>query len=99
MRQAEGVRIDLPTPPSVSDGTDSPADLVATAAAAGLDVVALTDHDTTGGGAAAWAAPPPGLTIVPGMGLSCPYFPADEPPNPGPLLAYPFSPPHPPLPP
>ena len=43
------MRIDLHTHSSVSDGTDSPAELVANAAAAGLDVVALTDHDTFDG--------------------------------------------------
>jgi predicted metal-dependent phosphoesterase TrpH len=89
------VRIDLHTHSSVSDGTDSPAELVATAAAAGLDVVALTDHDTTAGWAAAQAARPPGLTIVPGMELSCRYFPADEPPIAVHLLAYLFDPLHP----
>lgn len=41
------------------------------AAEAGLDVVALTDHDTTGGHAQASAARPPGLTFIPGMELSC----------------------------
>ncbi|HKN98942.1 MAG TPA: PHP domain-containing protein [Pseudonocardiaceae bacterium] len=65
------VRIDLHTHSRVSDGTDSPAELVATAAAAGLDVVALTDHDTTAGWADAAAALPPGLTLVPGAELSC----------------------------
>src|ERR1700709_699167 len=92
MRQAEGVRIDLHTHSSVSDGTDSPAELGATAAAAGLAVVALADHDTTGGWAAAWAARPPGLTVVPGMELSCRYFPTDEPPISVHLLAYLFDP-------
>jgi len=89
------VRIDLHTHSSVSDGTDSPAALVATAAAAGLDVVALTDHDTTAGWAAADAARPAGLTIVPGMELSCRYFPAGEPPISVHLLAYLFDPQHP----
>nr|WP_221204164.1 PHP domain-containing protein [Modestobacter versicolor] len=89
------VRIDLHTHSSVSDGTDSPAALVATAAAAGLDVVALTDHDTTAGWAAAEAARPPGLTLVPGLELSCRYFPADEPPISVHLLAYLFDPLHP----
>jgi len=89
------VRIDLHTHSSVSDGTDSPAALVATAAAAGLDVVALTDHDTTAGWAAAAAARPAGLTIVPGMELSCRYFPAEEPPISVHLLAYLFDPQHP----
>ena len=43
------MRIDLHTHTSVSDGTDSPAGLMTIARASGLDVVALTDHDTTGG--------------------------------------------------
>jgi predicted metal-dependent phosphoesterase TrpH len=47
------MRIDLHTHSSVSDGTQTPAELLATAAAAGLDVVALTDHDTTDGWAPA----------------------------------------------
>jgi predicted metal-dependent phosphoesterase TrpH len=93
--QAEAVRIDLHTHSAVSDGTDSPAELIATAAAAGLDVVALTDHDTTAGWAAASAARPPGLTIVPGMELSCRYFSSDEPPIAVHLLAYLFDPLHP----
>jgi predicted metal-dependent phosphoesterase TrpH len=86
------MRIDLHTHSSVSDGTDSPAELVAAAAAAGLDVVALTDHDTTDGWDAARAACPPGLTLVPGTELSCRWFPADAPPISVHLLAYLFDP-------
>lgn len=41
------------------------------AAAAGLDAVALTDHDTTAGHAEARDALPEGLTLIPGMELSC----------------------------
>ena len=41
------------------------------ARAAGLGVIALTDHDTVAGHPAARAALPPGLTLVPGMELSC----------------------------
>jgi predicted metal-dependent phosphoesterase TrpH len=41
------------------------------ARAAGLDVIALTDHDTVGGHAEAMRELPPGLTFVPGMELSC----------------------------
>jgi predicted metal-dependent phosphoesterase TrpH len=41
------------------------------ASAAGLDAVALTDHDTVAGHAAARAALPSGLTLLPGMELSC----------------------------
>ena len=50
------MRIDLHTHSTASDGTDTPAELVRNAAAAGLDVVALTDHDTVGGHAEAVAA-------------------------------------------
>ncbi|MET8897705.1 PHP domain-containing protein [Streptomyces albogriseolus] len=65
------MRIDLHTHSTASDGTDTPAELVRKAAAAGLDVVALTDHDTTRGHAEALAALPQGLTLVPGAELSC----------------------------
>jgi len=65
------VRIDLHVHSSASDGTDSPAEVIRRAAAAGLDVLALTDHDTQAGIAEARAALPPGLTLLPGMELSC----------------------------
>ncbi|HWC81951.1 MAG TPA: PHP domain-containing protein [Pseudonocardiaceae bacterium] len=65
------MRIDLHTHSTVSDGTDTPAELVANAARVGLDVVALTDHDTTGGWNAAADALPSGLTLVRGAELSC----------------------------
>ncbi|MFF2808898.1 PHP domain-containing protein [Streptomyces sp. NPDC058000] len=65
------MRIDLHTHSTASDGTDTPAELVRNAAAAGLDVVALTDHDTVGGYAEARAALPEGLTLVTGAELSC----------------------------
>ncbi|GLW56215.1 PHP domain-containing protein [Kitasatospora phosalacinea] len=66
------MRIDLHAHSNASDGTDSPAELVANAVAAGLDVVALTDHDTVAGyGAAAAAVAGTGLVLVPGAELSC----------------------------
>ncbi|MCP2255291.1 hypothetical protein LY13_004065 [Prauserella aidingensis] len=65
------VRIDLHTHSTVSDGTDGPAELVAVAAAAGLGVVALTDHDTTAGWQSAADALPRGMWLVPGAELSC----------------------------
>ncbi len=71
------MRIDLHTHSTASDGTESPAQLMRTAAAAGLDVVAITDHDTTAGWADAFAARPPGLTVVPGVEFSCVYAPPD----------------------
>jgi predicted metal-dependent phosphoesterase TrpH len=66
------VRIDLHAHSTVSDGTESPAHVMRAAAAAGLDVVALTDHDSTAGWAeAAQEARALGLTLVPGMEVSC----------------------------
>ncbi|GGU52971.1 PHP domain-containing protein [Streptomyces lavendofoliae] len=68
------MRIDLHTHSTASDGTDTPAGLVRAAAAAGLDVVALTDHDTTRGHAEAVAALADldrEITLVTGAELSC----------------------------
>src|ERR1700732_1946938 len=65
------VRIDLHTHSSVSDGPAPPAAVMRYARSAGLDVVALTDHDTVAGHAEALAGLPPGLTFIPGMELSC----------------------------
>jgi predicted metal-dependent phosphoesterase TrpH len=64
-------RIDLHTHSTASDGTDAPAEVVAVAAAAGLDVLALTDHDTTAGWDAAAAALPAGMRLVRGAEFSC----------------------------
>lgn len=63
--------IDLHCHSKASDGTEDPAGVMARAAAAGVDVVALTDHDTTAGIPAATAALPSGLTLVTGAELSC----------------------------
>jgi 3',5'-nucleoside bisphosphate phosphatase len=68
------VLIDLHTHSTASDGTDSPADLVRHAAAAGVDVLGLTDHDTTAGWQAALDARPPGITVVPGAEFSCEHW-------------------------
>lgn len=66
------MRIDLHAHSNVSDGTETPADVMASAARAGLDVVALTDHDSTDGWAeAALAAVENGVALVPGMEISC----------------------------
>lgn len=57
-----------------SDGTEPPAEVVASAHRAGLRTVALTDHDTTAGWAeAADAAVSLGMTFLPGMELSARY--------------------------
>src|SRR3954465_5008797 len=89
------MRIDLHTHSSVSDGTETPAELLATARAAGLDVVALTDHDTTAGWSLAEASRPAGLTVGPGMERSCRGVPPAQPPTSVHLLAYLFDPEHP----
>lgn len=65
------MRIDLHTHSSASDGTDAPEQLVRKARHAGLDVLGITDHDTTRGWAQAAAALPAGLTLVRGAELSC----------------------------
>jgi predicted metal-dependent phosphoesterase TrpH len=65
------VRADLHSHSTASDGTCPPAEVMRQARAAGLGVIALTDHDTVAGHPAARAALPAGLTLVPGMELSC----------------------------
>ncbi|AGZ46247.1 PHP domain-containing protein [Actinoplanes friuliensis] len=84
-------RIDLHCHSTASDGTLTPAELVRAGSEAGLDVMAITDHDTTGGWAAAAAARPSGLTLVRGAELSCRWF-GVEPAIPLHLLAYLFDP-------
>ncbi|MFW6598397.1 PHP domain-containing protein [Propionibacteriaceae bacterium Y2011] len=65
------MRIDLHTHSAVSDGTDAPADLVRAAERAGLDVIALTDHDTMDGIAEAVATGEEvGVHVVAGMEVS-----------------------------
>jgi predicted metal-dependent phosphoesterase TrpH len=83
-------RIDLHTHSTASDGTLTPAELMAAAAAA-VDVVAITDHDTTLGWEPAAAARPDGLSLVRGAELSCRWY-GVEPAIPLHLLAYLFDP-------
>lgn len=68
------MRIDLHTHSSASDGTQPPAVLVEAAAEAGLDVLAITDHDSTAGwDEAAAAAERLGITLVRGIEISTRY--------------------------
>lgn len=65
------MRIDLHIHSAVSDGTDTPQALIEHAAAAGLDAVALTDHDTFDGLDAALAAGKRvGVEVLPGVEFS-----------------------------
>lgn len=64
--------IDLHTHSTHSDGTEPPGTVVRQAAAAGIDVVALTDHDvTTGWREADLAGCETGTVVVPGIEVSC----------------------------
>lgn len=64
--------IDLHTHSTVSDGTDTPEELVALAAKVGLSALALTDHDRQDGIAAARKrAKEAGIELVAGTEISC----------------------------
>ena len=68
------MRIDLHTHSDRSDGTESPTELVRRARARGIDVLAVTDHDTTESWAeAASEAARGGVTLVPGIEVSCTF--------------------------
>ncbi|MGI9155123.1 MAG: PHP domain-containing protein [Marmoricola sp.] len=68
------MQIDLHTHSTRSDGTVTPAALVAEAVEKGLDVLALTDHDTAEGWPeAVRAAAELGITLVRGMEISATY--------------------------
>jgi predicted metal-dependent phosphoesterase TrpH len=88
--------IDQHTHSTASDGTDTPEQLVAAAHRAGVDVLAITDHDTTGGWDAAAAALPSGMRLVRGAEFSC-VSPTgrEERPVSVHLLGYLFDPAHP----
>jgi predicted metal-dependent phosphoesterase TrpH len=68
------VRIDLHTHSNRSDGTESPAELVHRARASGIDVLGLTDHDTTESWAeASDVAARTDVTLVRGIEVSCTF--------------------------
>ena len=69
--------IDLHAHTIRSDGTDSPAQLVERAAAQGIDVLGLTDHDTIDGWMEAVTALPRGMTLVPGVEVSAVWHEED----------------------
>lgn len=66
--------IDLHVHSTASDGTCSPAELVALAKEAGLQAFALTDHDSVDGiEEALQAGERLGMEVIPGVELSCNY--------------------------
>lgn len=87
--------IDLHTHSTASDGTDTPAELVAKAVEAGLRTMAITDHDTTGGwdeAAAAVRRLPAPFTLIMGTEFSCVHPGADGRPLSLHLLGYLYDP-------
>jgi len=62
--------IDLHTHTTASDGTDSPSELVNKALSAGIETLAITDHDSTSGWAEAIAALRPPMSLVLGAEVS-----------------------------
>lgn len=66
------MKIDLHCHSTRSDGTYAPADVVQRAHAAGIDVLALTDHDTLAGiDEARLTATEFGMTLINGVEISC----------------------------
>lgn len=72
MSPAAATVIDLHTHSSVSDGTETPTELLESAKAAGIDVLGITDHDTVGGwDEAEAAARRVGIALVRGIEVTC----------------------------
>jgi 3',5'-nucleoside bisphosphate phosphatase len=63
--------IDLHTHTTYSDGTDTPAQLINKALAAGISIIGLTDHDSISGWQEATDALRTGISLVPGAEISC----------------------------
>jgi predicted metal-dependent phosphoesterase TrpH len=63
--------IDLHTHTSYSDGTDTPAQLINKALAAGISIIGLTDHDSISGWQEATDTLRTGISLVPGAEISC----------------------------
>ena len=62
--------IDLHTHTTASDGTDSPSELINKALSAGIQTLAITDHDSTSGWSEAIAALRPPMSLVLGAEIS-----------------------------
>ena len=87
------MRIDLHTHSSVSDGTEDPADAHGDGAGARVSTSSRSPTTTPPTGwAAAEARAPAGLTVVPGMELSCRWFPDERPADQRPPAGLPVRP-------
>ena len=87
-----GSSIDLHIHTTASDGSDTPVELAAKVAAAGLRVFSVTDHDTVAGTKAMAGLAPAGTVFIPGVEFSC-VSPAGK----CHILGYGFDPDHPAL--
>ena len=63
--------VDLHLHTTASDGSDTPAELVAKARSKGISVIAITDHDTLAGSVEAISQPHSGVEIITGIEFSC----------------------------
>ena len=71
------MKVDLHTHSTASDGQYTPAQVVELAKAAGVEVMALTDHDTVGGVPEAMGAGMKlGIRVIPGVELSAAEYPS-----------------------
>ncbi len=66
-----GSRVDLHMHSAASDGTDTAGELVKRAVEAGINIFALTDHDTAAGLDEAEGLIPAGAAFIPGIEFSC----------------------------
>ena len=64
-------KIDLHLHTTASDGSDTPSELIAKARGAGIELIAITDHDTLAGSLEAMSLPENGVKIVTGIEFSC----------------------------
>lgn len=67
-------KADLHLHTTASDGSDTPSELVAKAREKGLDIIAVSDHDTLVGSLEALRIPHDGIKIVTGIEFSCHHY-------------------------
>ena len=66
-------KADLHLHTTASDGSDTPSELIAKALARGIEIMAITDHDTLVGSREAVKLPVTGVKIITGIEFSCRY--------------------------